>query len=77
MKVRVSNLPADVKEDDIHDLLQQSDEIRDVELVTAGDADDADAIIDTDDDAAAEAVVELINGRHWKGRTLRADKLLY
>jgi len=77
MKVRISNLPENVSEDDIRELLQHSEDIGGIELVAADDADNADAIIDTGDDAAAEAFVEVVNGRHWKGKTLRADKLLY
>lgn len=77
MKVRISNLPENVNEDDLRELLQHSEDIRGIKLVAAGDADDAEAIIDAGDDAAAEAIVEVVNGRHWKGKTLRADKLLY
>lgn len=77
MKVRIDNLPADASEDDIRELLDQSDDIRSVELIAEGDAERSVAVVDMDGDAAADGVVQLVNGRHWKDATLRADKLLY
>lgn len=77
MKVRIANLPADAAADDIRELLEESEDIRDVELVTEGDDDSPVAIVDMDGDAAGEAAIRLLNGRKWKDATLRADKLLY
>lgn len=77
MKVRIANLPADVSEDDIRELLDNSDDIRGIELVAEDEADNAVAIVDMETDAAGEGVVQVVNGRSWKDTTLRADKLLY
>lgn len=77
MKVRIADLPADTSEKDIRELLDDSDDIRSIELVTEGDGDDSVAIVDMDGDAAGEGAIRLLNGRSWKGTTLRADKLLY
>jgi len=77
MKVRIANLPPDAVADDIRGLLEESEDIRDVELVTEGNDDSPVAIVDMDGDAAAEAAIRLLNGRRWKDATLRADKLLY
>lgn len=77
MKIRIANLPSDVAEKEIRELLDSSDDIRSIELVTEGDAESAVAVVDMDSDAAAEGAIELINGRSWKDTVLRADKLLY
>lgn len=77
MKVRIDNLPADASEDDIRELLDQSDDIRSIELIAADDAEHSVAVVDMDGDAAAEGVIQIVDGRHWKDATLRADKLLY
>lgn len=77
MKVRITNLPADVAESDIRGLLDESEDIRNIELIEEGDADSPVAVVEMDGDAAAEAVVALINGRNWKNAVLRADKIIY
>lgn len=77
MKVRIANLPPDAGADDIRGLLEESEHIRGVELVTEGDDDSPVAIVDMDGDAAGEAAIRLLNGRKWKNATLRADKLIY
>lgn len=77
MKVRIADLPAGVTEDDLRQLLGTSDDITDIEVFVEGDSDSPIAVVETKSDAAAEAVVQLANGRNWKGATLRADKLLY
>ncbi len=77
MKVRISNLPGDIDKDDIRELLDSSDDIRGIELMTEGDDESPVAIVDMDNDAAAEGAVQLLNGRNWKGSVLRVDKLLY
>ena len=76
MKVRIANLPPDAGEDDIRGLLEESEDIRDVELVTEGDDDSPVAIVDMDGDAAGEAAIRLLNGRKWKDATLRADRVM-
>lgn len=77
MKVRIDNLPADASEDDIRELLDNSDDIRSIELIAEADAESSVAVVDMDGDAAAEGVVQVVNGRNWKDATLRAEKLLY
>ena len=77
MKIRIANLPPDVGEDDIRELLDNSEDIRSIELVSEGDADNVVAVVDMDGDAAGEGAIRLVNGRSWRDTTLRADKLLY
>lgn len=77
MKVRISNLPGDIDRDDIRELLDSSDDIRGIELMTEGDDESPVAIVDMESDAAGEGAVQLLNGRNWKGSILRVDKLLY
>lgn len=77
MKVRITNLPADIGEGDIRGLLEESGDIVSVEVISGGDAADAEAIVEMSSDAAGEGVVQLVNGRVWKGTALRAAKLLY
>lgn len=77
VKIRIANLPADVSQDDIRELLDSSDDIRSVELVAEGDADNAVAVVDMDGDAAGEGAIRLLNGRSWRNTVLRVDKLLY
>lgn len=77
MKIRIANLPPDAGEEDIRELLDNSDDIRSIELVTEGESDTSVAIVDMDGDAAGEGAIRLVNGRSWRGTTLRADKLLY
>jgi len=77
MKIRIANLPRDVGEEDIRELLDNSDDIRSIELVTEGESDISVAIVDMNGDAAGEGAIRLVNGRSWRGTTLRADKLLY
>lgn len=77
MKVRISNLPGDTNEDDIRELLDSSDDIRGIELMTEGDDESPAAIVDMENDAAGEGAIQLLNGRNWKGSILRVDKLLY
>lgn len=77
MKIRIANLPTDVSEDDIRELLDSSDDIRSIELVTEGDADNAVAVVDLDGEAAGEGAIRLLNARSWRNTVLRVDKLLY
>lgn len=77
MKLRISNLPTDTEENGIRELLDSSDDIRSIELTTEGDDESPIAIVDMENDAAAEGAIQLLNGRNWKGSTLRVDKLLY
>lgn len=77
MKVRIAELPAEVTEDDLRELLGGSDDIRDIEVFSEGDSDSPVAVVETASDAAGEGVIQLVDGRNWKGATLRADKLLY
>lgn len=77
MKIRISDLPSGVTEDDIRGLLDNSGDIQGVELVEEGDPDNPVAIVDLGDEAAAEGAVSLLNGLQWKNATLRVDKLLY
>jgi len=77
MRVRIANLPAEVSEQEIRELLDDSEDIRSIELVTEGEGDHTVAVVDMDGDAAGEGAISLVNGRNWKGTTLRADKLLY
>jgi hypothetical protein len=77
MKIRITDLPANVGEDDIRELLDNSDDIEEIELIDQDDSDNPMVIVSFKDKAAAEGAVNLINGRTWKGATLRADKMLY
>lgn len=77
MKVRISNLPEAIDNDDIRELLDNSDDIRGIELMAEGDDESPVAIVDMENDAAAEGAIQLLNGRNWKGSMLRVDKLLY
>lgn len=77
MKVRIANLPSNVTEDDLRELLGSSDELMEIEIFSDGDSDSPVAVIETDSDAAGEGVARMIDGRNWKGVTLRAAKLLY
>lgn len=77
MKIRIANLPADTSEDEIRDLLAGSDDVKSIDLIAEGDSESPVAVVEFSTDAAGEGLVQLINGRHWKGVTLRADKLLY
>jgi len=77
VKVRISNLPSGVNEEDIRGLLEDSDDIRGIELVTEGEAEKPVAVVDMESDAAAEGAVRLLNGRKWKDADLRVDKILY
>ncbi|MDZ7841495.1 MAG: hypothetical protein U5R46_11885 [Gammaproteobacteria bacterium] len=77
MKIRIADLPSDVSEDDIRGLLDNSEDIKSIEVVEEGDSDNPVAIVDLEGDAAAEGAVNLLNGRNWKNATLRAEKLLY
>lgn len=77
MKIRITDLPSDVSEDDIRGLLDNSEDIKSIEVVEEGDPDNLVALVDLESDAAAEGAVNLLNGRSWKNATLRVDKLLY
>lgn len=77
MKIRIADLPAGVTEDEIRGLLNDSDDIRHIELIDEGDSENPVAVVELGNDAAALDAVDLVNGRQWKGATLRADKLLY
>jgi len=77
MKVRIADLPAEVAEEDLRQLLGSSEDIRDIKLFLEGDSDSPVAVVETGSDAAAEGVIQVVNGRNWKGVTLRADKLLH
>lgn len=77
MKVRISNLPEAIDKDDIRELLDNSDDIRGIELMAEGDDESPVAIVEMENDAAAEGAIQLLNGRNWKGSMLRVDKLLY
>lgn len=77
MKVRIADLPKGVSEDDIRELLDNSDDIRTIELISDENPDRPVAVVELKSDAAGEAVIQTVNGRNWKNATLRADKLLY
>lgn len=77
MKIRITDLPANVGEDDIRDLLDNSDDIEEIQLIDDDDSDNPVVIVSFKDKAAAEGAVSLINGRSWKNATLRADIMLY
>ncbi len=78
MKIRIADLPSDVSEDDIRGLLDNSEDIKSIELIEEGDSDSPVAIVALDGgEAAVEGAVNLLNGRTWKNATLRADKVLY
>lgn len=77
MNIRIADLPADVSEDDIRGLLDNSDDIEEIEFIDEGDSGNPVAIVSFKDDATAEGAVNLVNGRSWKNTTLRADKMLY
>lgn len=77
MKVRISNLPEAIDKDDIRELLDNSDDIQGIELLAEGDDESPVAIVEMENDAAAEGAIQLLNGRNWKGSMLRVDKLLY
>lgn len=77
MKVRIADLPEDVSEHDIRELLEHSEDIQNVELIHGDEAGPKVAIVELASDTVARAVVEVVNGHNWRGATLRADELLY
>ena len=78
MNVLISNLPGDVTAENVEEILKEHGvPVRDVTLSKEGNPDDCDAVVDLDTDhAGANALAKMVDGKYWRGRTLRARPLV-
>jgi len=74
MNVVIRNLPDDTSEDKIRDLLKEHGvPVTKVTLTNEGDAERHVAVIELDTDrTGADALVSMVDGKFWHGKTLRA-----
>ncbi len=75
MNVLIGNLPGDTSDQEVLEILQgHGVPVTEVTLTNEGNPDVALAVVGLDTDhAGAEALVKMLHGRQWKGRTLRAQ----
>ncbi len=78
MNVMISNLPGDVTEEEIEEILKEHGvPVSGLTLNNEGDADRVTAVVELDTDhAGAKALASMVNGKFWKGRTLSAQAMV-
>ncbi len=74
MNVIIRNLPDGTSEDEIRDLLKEHGvPVTKVTLTNEGDAERYVAVVTLDTDrTGADALVSMVNGKFWRGKTLAA-----
>jgi hypothetical protein len=76
MNIRIQNLPPGVTVEEISEFIGASDEIEDILLSEAGNADNVIAMIRVNtSQAGASAMAEFIDGKFFKQRRLSAQAL--
>ncbi|MFC1665138.1 RNA recognition motif domain-containing protein [Pseudomonadota bacterium] len=78
MQIQISNFPPGVTEDDVRKLLDNIDEIEAIKFTDAGNPENVVAWVEADlSRVQADAIVDIIDGKQWKGRSLKAMAALY
>lgn len=78
MQIRINNLPPKVTEEEVRSLFDDAGWVGKILLTDAGDPDNVVAWVDVaGSHAVADAVVQQLNGKLWKGRTLQAYAALF
>ncbi len=74
MNVVIKNLPGDTSEAEVQEILKEHGvPLKKVKVNNEGNPDIAVAVIALDTDhAGAEALVKMVDGKYWRGRTLHA-----
>lgn len=74
MNVIIGNLPGNTGEHEVRDILREHGvPVTEVTLTNEGNEDVAVAVVALDTDhVGAEALVRMVDGKHWRGRTLHA-----
>jgi RNA recognition motif-containing protein len=74
MNVVIGNLPGNTSEQEVLEILKEHGvPVTEVKLTNEGNTDVAVAVVGLDTDrAGAAALVKMVHGKQWKGRTLRA-----
>jgi hypothetical protein len=77
MNVLISNLPGDVTEAEILEILKEHGvPVTELKLNNEGNADQMTAVVELDTDhAGAKALASMVHGKFWKGRTLSAQAM--
>ena len=78
IQIQISNFPPGVTDDDVRKLLGDIDEIKAIKFTDAGNSEKVVAWIEVDlSRVQANAIVDIVNGRRWKDRSLKAMASLY
>ena len=79
MNVLIRNLPDDISEAEIRELLKEHGvPVTDVTLTREGDAERLVAVVGLDtDNAGAQALVKMVDGKYWRERTLSARAMTH
>lgn len=79
MKIILGNLPDNTEQEDIEKLMEEYAKVKSVERLDEAGSDRNEFLVTLEDEnrVTADAVVDKLNGRHWKNVKITASVLLF